>query len=116
MEQESKLDLAAVEAALKAERDVLIAKVAELSKDATTHGDYDHNFADSSAVIAERGEAETQSANLSHLLQDVEVALEKLAKGTYGICEECHGPIDAARLEALPTTRYCRECAMARKR
>lgn len=113
---DSKLDVSEITASLRAEREVLVARVAELSNDATTKGGYDSNFADSSAVIAERGEAETQYANLSNLLADVEAALTKLANNTYGICESCSKPIDDVRLEAIPTTHFCRDCAMQRRR
>lgn len=40
-------------------------------------------------------------------LSDVEAALERLEKGTYGICEACGRPIGAERLEAVPATRFC---------
>lgn len=40
-------------------------------------------------------------------LADVETALERLDRGTYGTCVECGAPIGAERLEALPATRYC---------
>ena len=37
-------------------------------------------------------------------------ALERLAQGTYGVCEECERPIEAARLAAMPEATVCREC------
>jgi RNA polymerase-binding transcription factor DksA len=40
-------------------------------------------------------------------LGDVEHALERLESGTYGTCEACGRPIDDARLEAMPATRFC---------
>jgi len=40
-------------------------------------------------------------------LADVEHALRRLDEGTYGSCEACGRPIDDARLEALPATRFC---------
>ena len=40
-------------------------------------------------------------------LADVEHALERLENGTYGTCEACGRPIDEARLEAQPATRFC---------
>lgn len=40
-------------------------------------------------------------------LKDIDDALRRLDQGTYGICEECGKPIDEARLEAVPWTRYC---------
>ncbi len=72
---------------------------------------YDPNFADSSQVTAERGEVEALAAKLRDALDDVLEALEKLAKGSYGTCESCGQPIDPVRLEAMPATRYCINCA-----
>lgn len=46
-------------------------------------------------------------------LAEVEAALSRLQSGTYGRCEECGQPIEAARLQALPWTRYCLGCARA---
>ena len=43
-------------------------------------------------------------------LERVNDALTKLDNGTYGICEDCGGRIDRARLEALPRAVYCLEC------
>ena len=43
-------------------------------------------------------------------LADVEHALQKFEKGTYGLCEECGQPIDPARLEALPQAKLCLSC------
>lgn len=44
-------------------------------------------------------------------IKDVQLALERLAEGTYGVCEQCGEPINSARLEALPTARLCMSCA-----
>lgn len=43
-------------------------------------------------------------------LASVEHALDKIKKGTYGICDGCGKPIDPARLEALPQATLCMEC------
>lgn len=40
-------------------------------------------------------------------LKDVNNALEKIEKGTYGICEKCGGPIEEERLRAVPEARLC---------
>lgn len=40
-------------------------------------------------------------------LADVERASDRLASGTYGICEACGEPISPGRLEVLPAARYC---------
>ncbi len=75
---------------------------------------YDPNFADSSQVTAERGEAEALATQLAETLADVERALAKLDDGTYGACEVCGKPIGDARLEAMPTARRCIACASKR--
>ncbi|HWB14019.1 MAG TPA: TraR/DksA C4-type zinc finger protein [Pirellulales bacterium] len=49
--------------------------------------------------------------NEETILADVRAALNRIDQGTYGICEECQTEIDEARLEALPYTPYCINCA-----
>ena len=41
------------------------------------------------------------------LLREIDNALERLDKKTYGICEGTGKPISKARLEAQPWARYC---------
>ena len=43
-------------------------------------------------------------------LADVDNALAKFDKGTYGICESCGKPINPERLEALPQATLCMSC------
>lgn len=40
-------------------------------------------------------------------LREVDDALEKISKGTYGICEKCGEQIDEERLKANPSARNC---------
>lgn len=42
-------------------------------------------------------------------LKEIESALLKIKKGTYGICEKCGKQIDVARLEVKPSAIYCLE-------
>jgi DnaK suppressor protein len=44
----------------------------------------------------------------------IENALQRFESGTYGTCEECHGVIPKARLDALPHTPVCVKCAATR--
>jgi phosphoserine phosphatase RsbU/P len=48
-----------------------------------------------------------QKAGLAGLLREVDAALERMNKGSYGICEECHESIEADRLMSDPLVRYC---------
>ena len=44
------------------------------------------------------------------ILQAIEEALERLQRGTYGLCRDCGEPIADARLNAIPWTRVCITC------
>jgi phosphoserine phosphatase RsbU/P len=46
-------------------------------------------------------------ASLSHLLSEVDAALARMDKGTYGICETCHDPVEKERLLSDPLVRFC---------
>ena len=104
-------------ALLEHERDSLAAQLSELGFGgaAQTGLAYDPNFADSSQVTAERGEAAALAKELRTALQDVQRALDKLEAGTYGRCERCGKPIAPARLEAKPAVKACIECASKRR-
>jgi len=43
-------------------------------------------------------------------IQDIDVALEQIDKGEYGICMECGEEISPRRMEVRPFSRYCIEC------
>jgi len=102
-------------AQLEQERDELRQRLADLGfADGGTGLEYDGNFADSSQVTAERGEAEALANTLRETLAEVEHALAKFDDGTYGVCEGCGNRIAAPRLEAMPAARFCIDCASKR--
>jgi DnaK suppressor protein len=43
--------------------------------------------------------------------EKLERALAKLAEGSYGTCDRCGAPIAPARLEAVPESVLCIDCA-----
>src|SRR5438105_8785888 len=49
--------------------------------------------------------------NEEQLLEEIAAALERINQGKFGLCEECQTAIPKARLQAVPYTRYCVECA-----
>lgn len=66
-----------------------------------------------SADTGDPGEAHNQAALLAatrHSLNQITVALRRIAEGTYGRCEKCDTPIPAERLEVLPHARFCMPC------
>ena len=48
--------------------------------------------------------------NLELRLKDVNNALEKIADGAYGKCENCGKEIEEERLRAMPETKLCMKC------
>jgi DnaK suppressor protein len=50
---------------------------------------------------------ERETRNIS----EIEQALERIAKKDYGICVTCETPISDKRLQAIPWTRLCVDCA-----
>jgi DnaK suppressor protein len=49
--------------------------------------------------------------NEQETLDQIQDALSRIEAGTFGRCQECGGPVGKARLQVLPYTRYCIECA-----
>jgi DnaK suppressor protein len=45
------------------------------------------------------------------LLQQVDHALDKIRRKSYGLCEKCGEPVGEKRLEALPFAKLCIRCA-----
>ena len=44
------------------------------------------------------------------LISKIKKTIEKIDKGTFGVCEVCGEPIERKRLEARPVTSHCIEC------
>ncbi len=49
--------------------------------------------------------------NDGEVLDEIEVALERIEDGVYGACNECEHKIPKTRLKAIPYTAYCVKCA-----
>lgn len=42
--------------------------------------------------------------------EEIEIALNKIDNGTYGVCKACGGRIEPGRLQAHPTADECASC------
>jgi RNA polymerase-binding transcription factor DksA len=49
--------------------------------------------------------------NEDQLLEAIKGALERMDRGTFGRCERCEKPISKERLNVLPFTSLCVDCA-----
>ena len=43
----------------------------------------------------------------------IEAALDRIENGSYGTCARCGDPIGEDRLDVVPATPLCRDCAAA---
>jgi RNA polymerase-binding protein DksA len=63
------------------------------------------------ATVSERESLDyAEAARDNRELAEVDAALERLARGEYGICVDCEQPIPVARLRAYPAATRCSQC------
>lgn len=74
----------------------------------------DEHDPEGATIAFERSQVGALIAQARAHLAELEAAEQRLAGGTYGICERCGGAIAPARLEARPVARECIACASLR--
>jgi RNA polymerase-binding transcription factor DksA len=80
--------------------------------DASTNANLDDEHDPEGATVAfEREQISALLERAQQRLADLDDALLRVARGSYGICEQCGEPIPAERLGAQPATRRCVACA-----
>lgn len=70
---------------------------------------YDNHPADSGTELYEREKDIALNEHTERELHDIELALQAMENGTYGVCQVCGKSIPWERLEAIPTTTFCKE-------
>lgn len=89
------------------------------NKDTKPEGDWDTRYPQNTQTNLEdaAGEVEEYSTNLpieyslETQLVKINKALQKIATGSFGTCEDCKKEISPERLEANPEAEYCKDCA-----
>lgn len=71
----------------------------------------DDDFAEQAIERANDQVLEVLDENMRNEVMQINHALELMDKDVYGICEFCQQKISAKRLEALPYTNVCINCA-----
>jgi DnaK suppressor protein len=66
----------------------------------------DEHMADGASDSYERDWALAMASSDQDALYEIDQALNRIANGTYGICEVTGKPIEAARLRTIPWTRF----------
>lgn len=89
------------------ERELEEARLTESSSDRSP----DPGNAEASSMKLEYAKELSIEQNTLDLLSKVNRALERVDAGTYGICESCGNAIPVERLDVLPYSTLCVECA-----
>jgi RNA polymerase-binding transcription factor DksA len=71
---------------------------------------YDDHPADLASETFEREKDQAMVDALEATIGRVELAMEKLKLGTYGVCDGCGNKITKKRLDAVPYATLCVEC------
>jgi DnaK suppressor protein len=116
------------EAELDAVREDLGSELARMDREAAslqtniddvlrdTGGGVGDDQADSGAKAFEREQEMTLLATVRESRFQTERALQRIADGTYGICESCGNAIGKARLQAYPRATLCVGCKQKQER
>lgn len=106
-----------IEDQLIKQKEELEAQLAKLGERDKTRNGFKVKFPDFGASEDENadevsafGDRLSLSANLEKSTQEINQTLEKIRKGTFGICEKCGARIDKKRLKAFPTAKHCLDC------
>lgn len=129
MEKESlflnkKESIIAPETLNKIKADLLLEKESVVEKLNTISQVDSHESDNRSAQFPEYGDKADENAQeindfsttlatqniLEKSLKDIEGALDRIDKGTYGVCKYCKNPINEKRLVARPTAGSCIAC------
>ena len=112
------LDLAEIEATLRARRAEMQARIEGLAK-APERGSgisFGKRVGDGTVEAVSRLNEIGVGNNLVVAVERVDRALAKLDEGTYGTCDACGEAIPPARLKAMPDSALCVNCAAAERR
>jgi DnaK suppressor protein len=71
---------------------------------------FDEESGEGGTVTVDRERNLALSAQASAAVEEIDDALRKIDRKTYGGCERCHQAIPKARLRALPFARLCVAC------
>jgi RNA polymerase-binding protein DksA len=103
---------------LAAARAETVARLAGLEREfqgilesAGSAGDDDEHDPEGATVAFERQHVAALLDQAREQLAQIDRAEQRLAEGSYGVCERCGQPIGAERLAARPVATVCIRCA-----
>jgi DnaK suppressor protein len=93
------------------EREQIVGEVKQIVESSKEMGqDGIQDIGDEAANIYNKQVLLSLNENERMRLKEVDESLDRIENGTYGVCEECGGPISLKRLEVRPVAKYCVPC------
>ncbi len=90
------------------ERNIVLQKIVRLREEVKVELEFEADEGD--PELPEREKNLSLLATFEERLEEIDLALEKLQSGAYGICQRCGQPIDPERLAIVPEAQYCVPC------
>jgi DnaK suppressor protein len=85
-------------------------------EDSSEESPYDQHMAETAGVTLDREIDLSLEENLYASIAQLDRALDKLERGTYGCCDKCGSAISAGRLQVAPFATLCIECKRLEER
>jgi RNA polymerase-binding transcription factor DksA len=73
-------------------------------------GAFTNHMAEAATEESDRESDYFLADNQGRALTEIEEAIRRIDSGNFGDCELCKKPIEAKRLEVIPSARYCLRC------
>jgi len=111
------LDLEHVTQRLKKRKHELLERQGRISRK-TRHRDepLPQDFAEQAVELENQEVLEALDQEVGEEIRQIDQALARVESGDYEYCSACGEDIPEARLDALPTTKYCVDCAAEAER
>jgi len=110
MQQKKKNDIESLREVLLAKREEINTRIEQLRQEILM----DQEPEDEAGVAVRNSSAGMAIANIErelHTLAEIDLSLRRMDTGEYGVCGVCGETIPIARLNAIPWTRRCVNCA-----
>lgn len=95
---------------LEDERKKLLQAVGEENKSPDFGSDIEDTSSEEADEAEEFGNNLSVAAAYKERISEIDLALSKITKGEYGVCEQCRGPIGAMVLDVVPESKLCETC------
>lgn len=96
---------------LRKERRRLVEELKHQELLAQDHPTTGNHMADDASEVEAQAKSMALRRHLEGMLKEIDRAIVRAEKGTYGICEHCKNPISEERLKVMPSANLCIACA-----